>query len=749
MDRNERNLEIVRQTAQILSSGGTLSETFERFCLMLAEFIDASVVFIAVKRDESAFIDFAYDHGESSHPRRAVRSQSQTQRVLDTGRPIHIHTLDELHGPLIPLKQNDDSSSAMFVPLRFGTDTIGVLSVQTTREHAYTDDDVRLLETCALYAAVSVQAEAQSTPPGVGSRRAFERRLKDDWMRGAGREQAMTLALLDVDWFKRFNDVYGHVAGDACLGQVAQAVRTCVDADVELFARYGGAEFVALYRDGHSVDAIDAAERMLHAVRSLGVPNAASPLGRVTASVGIASAAAGSMNDPGALVRAAERAMRAAKSAGRDRVVVDTVARGPSVVRQRRAYGNIVGAATTLYGRTLEVATLSDPLAMSPVVTIAGAAGLGKTRVAIAAAQRKLAAFPDGAWVVHCAHLAGPGDLEAEVLAVLGIPEPFDTSPREALLDALRPHTMLLVFDEYGPVREELRELCVALSHAAPRVTVMATGAKALDVDGEELFELQPLHRMDAVTLFVERAQSAVPDFELNDRKRKIVDTICATLDNVPLAIELVASHAGVLTLEQMLAALDERDDDLPPSLKGRMSQAMALSRRLLTPHAQLLFERLSLFPVSGSADAVRDICSGESLHPWQVVDALDELAAAGFITKLKDARERRRYALPGGAWAYAAARFQSHGGRAQAVERFVAFYAAFVHRLAGRLEGPDADACIDALNEERANLRAALRYALVDRVDLVAGAEMVARLQRFWSITGRGSEARRWQATS
>ncbi|MBV8491422.1 MAG: hypothetical protein JO199_12925, partial [Candidatus Eremiobacteraeota bacterium] len=78
MDRNERHLEIVRRTAEILSSGSSLSEAFERFCVMLAEFIEASVVFIAIKHADGTYIDFAYDHGESAHPRRRIHPESQT-----------------------------------------------------------------------------------------------------------------------------------------------------------------------------------------------------------------------------------------------------------------------------------------------------------------------------------------------------------------------------------------------------------------------------------------------------------------------------------------------------------------------------------------------------------------------------------------------------------------------------------------------------------------------------------------------
>ncbi len=340
MNQTQRSLEIVRQTAELLSLGVPLSEMFERFCLMLAQFVDASVVFIAITQGEAAYLEFVYDHGVSrrdAHVR--IRANSQTHRVLQTGQSIRLASRDELTSPAVPLhiagSHAEDSMSALFVPLRFGGSAIGVLSLQTSRINAYTDDDLRLLETCALYVAVSVHAElvqsemqrlahesALDAVTGVATRRVFDQRLTEDWARARRETTTMSLLLLDVDWFKLFNDTYGHVAGDACLKQIAQAARATLDRETDLFARFGGEEFAAILWGTDVTGALRAAERMHAAVASLAIPNAQSANKHISISVGVATTVAFEEN-PDGLVQAADRALYAAKRSGRDRIVLD------------------------------------------------------------------------------------------------------------------------------------------------------------------------------------------------------------------------------------------------------------------------------------------------------------------------------------------------------------------------------------------------------------------------------------------
>ncbi len=751
MDRNERHLEIVRQTAEILASGSKLSEAFERFCLMLAKFIEASVVFVAIKRADGLYIEYEYDHGESRHPHRRVNPEAQTQRVADSGQPIFIRSLHELRGPIIPLKKDDDSNSAIFVPLRFGAETIGVLSVQTADECSYSPDDLHLVQTCALYVAVSVQAEkvrsenellqsvaSRDALTGVASRRTFDLRLHEDWMRAQREDGVLSVIVLDVDWFKRFNDTYGHVAGDACLNQVAQAAQSCIVRESDLFARYGGEEFAGILWSTEAAGAAVVAERILNAVRALDVPHAESPLGRVTTSIGVAGAKALSISDPQSLVKAADRALYVAKSAGRDRIHVDALGGQSLAPRQPMVRSNIRNHADSLLGRTTEIAALTEAIKRSRIVSIVAESGIGKTRIAVAAAQRRLYAYPDGTWLIDCSAIADGDRLDEAVLGSLGIPQHRDGAPRPALLAGLANKNLLVIFDDCGRIGPHVRALAEDLSENAPNVAVVATANAPLGAAGEEIFALGPPSQADALALFVDRAQAASADFEIGEGFGNTILRICESLANVPLAIELTAPRVAAMSLEEVEASIG-RDRSL-----ATIDGAIAWSYRLLSESARRLFERLSVFPSVFRADAARDICSGGDLDPWDVPDALDELARANLVKKY-DLRENARYLLADRSREYGREVLRERLERTAVQWRYIRYFRALARRIAAAFESGKTENGVEDLNADLESVIGALEYALVRRVDVAAGADIVVAMRRFWTETGRLSEGRYW----
>jgi diguanylate cyclase (GGDEF)-like protein len=166
---------------------------------------------------------------------------------------------------------------------------------------------------------------------GVANRRAYDEALAREWERASRDGSPLSLILIDVDFFKRYNDTYGHIAGDACLQSVANAVGQCVHRPSDVFARYGGEEFAALLPQTAEAAAVDIAEAMCAAVRNLQLPHAASSLGVVSISAGVAGTAAAAFAQP-ALPHAADAALYRAKESGRNRVAcAEFVGGGPGV----------------------------------------------------------------------------------------------------------------------------------------------------------------------------------------------------------------------------------------------------------------------------------------------------------------------------------------------------------------------------------------------------------------------------------
>ena len=760
MDLRQRDLEIVRQTAELLASGGALSEIFERLCVMLAQFIDASVVFIAIVDDDGPYIEFLYDHGASSRDlHRRVRDNSQTMRVAQTLKTAHFNSRRELEeqGPRIPLPlpdaRDDDSNSAIFVPLRVGQQAVGVLSVQSTLPDAYSAADVHLLETCALYLAVAVDAErvrqaaneliseqGVDAVTGVATRRLFDERLRRDWLQARRNGSPLSLLLLDVDWFKRFNDAYGHVAGDACLRQVAQAARGVLSRDTDLFARYGGEEFAAILWGTDTDGAYATAERMRHAVLQLGISHAESPVGCVTLSVGV-STSVPSTALPDSLVRAADRALYAAKTAGRNRVVLDQF--NASALRageRRNTTHNLPPFTTSFLGRSEEVNAVAHALLSARLVSIVGPGGVGKTRVAVAAAERRLYAYTDGVWFVDLRSVDHPDYLISAVAHALNVTEQPGYPLSETLVRELSHRKLLLMLDNCEHLREAVAELCESIGAGAPDVTMLATTREPLRLPIERVLMLRPLDETTALALFRERSQGSDANLS-SEAEREYAAAICARLDRLPLAIELAAPQLKSMSLERLHASLDDRF-----GLLGSLLDVVAWSYDLLDERARRLLENMSTFPSSARPDAVRDICADGELEPWDISEPLEALLEKNLVSIVGEAGNER-YALLESTREFARGKLRQRGDEANVACRHVRYCRALARRIRAHVNKGETEEALALAGAEWENLRTALDRGLRQALDRAAGRSIAHALAQFWTESGRISDGAFWTA--
>jgi predicted ATPase len=284
------------------------------------------------------------------------------------------------------------------------------------------------------------------------------------------------------------------------------------------------------------------------------------------------------------------------------------------------------------FGRAEEIAQLQwllEPGAegAARLVTLTGPSGAGKTRLAVEVAAILRAAYGDREWFVSLADLSD-GSLVGEAIAgAMRLQREPNQDPLECVVASLNGGPSLLLLDNFEHLTESGTVLVETLIERAPSLSLLVTSQHRLEVAGERELPVMPLPtpaeestaeqalECPSVRLFVDRAQAARPDFVLTERNATAVATLCSRLEGVPLAIELAAAWAQMLTPAQMVARLSNRFDLLvSPRKRGlarhrTLRSAITWSYRLLSPELQRLFARLSVFRGGWDLDAARDVC--------------------------------------------------------------------------------------------------------------------------------------------
>jgi non-specific serine/threonine protein kinase len=402
---------------------------------------------------------------------------------------------------------------------------------------------------------------------------------------------------------------------------------------------------------------------------------------------------------------------------------------------------------TDFVGRQDELTGIAAALADSRVVTIVGAGGVGKTRVALVAAAQAAARYPDGPWIVELSNLSDPALLPNTVAGVLGLPEQDARSALDALLEYLRDRRLLLILDTC----EHLLDACAALAQAvmreAPGVTVLATSRQPLDMPGEHTFPVGPLPvpendwlpvagagRIgggDAVELFALRAAGAVPDFAITPENVAHVIRVCRRLDGMPLAIELAAVQLRVLPLGELLDRLNHRFTVLTGGRPGALSRHQTLrtaiewSHDLCSVAERRLWARISVFAGAFSLAAAKEVCAEVSLERPDVVGAL-----VGLVDKSVVLREGERYRMLDTVREFGAEQLASSGELAACRARHIAWYVAMARYFGAHFADDDQMDRYHELREKHPNLRAALEYALESEADPVTPALAAASLE-------------------
>jgi non-specific serine/threonine protein kinase len=443
---------------------------------------------------------------------------------------------------------------------------------------------------------------------------------------------------------------------------------------------------------------------------------------------------------------------------GDEEPVVEPVADGLSVP------GNLPLPLTSFVGRDTAIAEVTRLLSTTRLLTLTGAGGCGKSRLALRIGEEVRRAYADGAWLVELAALSDPTLLPHTVASALGVRE----APGRPLLDLLtaylRGRSLLLILDNCEHLVAACAPLAETLLRACPGLTILATSRHVLGVAGEtawrvpslavpDLHSPPPLERLvhyEAVQLFIDRATAAQPGLQVTQQNAPAVARICHHLDGIPLAIELAAARARVFAVEQIAARLDDRFRLLTAGPRTALPRQQSLgatvdwSYALLSEPERALLRRLAVCAGGWTFEAAEVVAAGDGVQPYAVLDLLAQLVDKSLVI----AEERRgavRYRLLETIREYACDRLQAAGEAAGTRDRHRAYFLALAEEAEPQLRGAESQRFLDRLEEEHANLRVALEWALASPDGGEAALRLSGALAWFWWLRSYHDEGWRW----
>ncbi len=387
---------------------------------------------------------------------------------------------------------------------------------------------------------------------------------------------------------------------------------------------------------------------------------------------------------------------------------------------------NLPAQVQALYGRDEDLARVSELIEQHLLVSVVGPSGIGKTRLAQAAAYRARDDFADGAWVIELAAVADPALVLSAIARTLGVH--LGAEPRAADLAAsLRGRSVLLVLDNCEHLLEAVAGIVTALQREAPSVRVLATSQELLRLADEQVYRLGTLalpgdvplevaRHTGAVALFVARAQAAAPSFVLTESTLPTVVDICRRLDGIALAIELAAARVPLLGVDGLRAKLDDRfrvltaGSRLAPRRHQTLRAALEWSHGLLAPSEQAVFRRLGVFTGTFGLGSAQRVASAGTIDEWSVLEILGALVDKSLV--VVEAGSEPRYRLLESGRAYALEQLADSGERDAVLHQHAQALLALFDRSRDEYWTTTTGERIDRYAAEIDNLRAALEWA-------------------------------------
>ncbi len=425
---------------------------------------------------------------------------------------------------------------------------------------------------------------------------------------------------------------------------------------------------------------------------------------------------------------------------------------------------NLPISPSSFVGRERELVEVKRALAMTKLLTLTGAGGSGKTRLALAVAEDLVGAYPDGVWLVELAPLSEGALVPKTVAEALQVSEQAERPIADTLVDAMRNKEALILLDNCEHVVDACAGLVETLLGSCPRLRILATSREPLSIAGEanrlvpslslpdpeRSPTVEELAGYESARLFVERALRRSSDFVLTPENAGAVAEICRQLDGIPLAIELAAARVGSLGVKQ----ISERLSDSLRLLTGGSRTATLRQRtlrgaldwgyELLEEPEKRLFCRASVFAGGWTLEAAEVVGAGEGIEEGDVLDLVSRLVEKSLVVAGATPGGALRYRMLEPVRQYGRVRLRESGEMEAARRRHAAWYLALAEEAEPKLVGAEQAGWMEYLETEHDNLRAALERFL-EEGEAEKGLRLAGALGEFWRVRGHLGEGLRW----
>ena len=424
---------------------------------------------------------------------------------------------------------------------------------------------------------------------------------------------------------------------------------------------------------------------------------------------------------------------------------------------------NLPAQLTSFVGRQREIEEIRPLLESTRLLTLTGAGGCGKTRLALQVAAELIDHFRDGVWLVDLAPLSDPALVTPSVASVFKVQEGPSRPLVEGVCNYLRSRQVLLVMDNCEHLIAACARLAEILLLASPGSRILATSRESLGLSGETVWRVPSLSvpspqgtsteavaRSEAACLFIDRATAVVPTFTISDANAPVVEAICRRLDGIPLAIELAAARMKVLSVEQISERLNDRFRLLTGGSRTAVARQRTLeaavdwSYNLLSKIERRFFCRLSVFVGGWTLEAAEIVCAGGAIKKAQILDLLSNLVDKSLVSSDDDATGHRRYRFLETVRQYGREHLLRLGDAEQVRHRHLDFFLTLARRAEPQLTQADQGAWLTHLQLDHDNLRSALEWSLAEPDRGHDALELAGALFWFWLKRGHLDEGRR-----